>query len=134
MRDGRTRKLGVGDAKQTVAESLARWQASIVIVSGGATGCEYLLDRETTSLGRGPGVVLAFDDPAMSRAHAAIEFAGDGFRIRDLGSTNGVSINGCQLKVGDLKHGDRLQFGGHVFQFVLEKRERKPKTYLLPEA
>jgi pSer/pThr/pTyr-binding forkhead associated (FHA) protein len=70
----------------------------------------------------------------MSSAHAALEFAGGGFRIRDLGSTNGVLLNGGEVEVGDLKNGDRFQLGRHRFQFLLEKRRREPKTYLIPES
>jgi pSer/pThr/pTyr-binding forkhead associated (FHA) protein len=97
-------------------------------------GSEHMLERPCISLGRGPGSDLSFDDDAMSRVHAALEFADGGFRIRDLGSTNGVLLNGGELEVGELKNGDRFQLGRHLFQFLLEKRHREPKTYLLPEA
>jgi pSer/pThr/pTyr-binding forkhead associated (FHA) protein len=135
MRDGRTRRIeqapSTGDS---FGEFRRSWQASLYIVSGGPEGTEYLLDRSDTTMGRGPGVDLAFDDPTMSREHAAVEFADGGFRLRDLGSTNGVRLNESEVKVAELKNGDRLQVGQLVLQFVLEKRERPAKTYVLPEA
>ena len=76
---------------------------------------------------------MVFDDRTMSREHAVIEFAGLGFRVRDLASMNGIFLNGSEVKVGDLKSGDRIQVGQHVFQFVLEKSQHSPKTYVLPE-
>jgi pSer/pThr/pTyr-binding forkhead associated (FHA) protein len=83
------------------------------------------------TLGRGPGVDLAFDDPAMSRQHAAIDFAEGAFRVHDLGSTNGLRVNGSRVQVSDLVHGDRIEFGTQVFQLVIDEREDTPNTYEL---
>ena len=69
----------------------------------------------------------------MSRQHAALEFAGEGFRIRDLGSTNGIAVNGAAVPSADLAHRDRFEVGGHVFQLVVEKREPAPPVYDLSE-
>ena len=134
MRDGRTRKLASRGSDTCFSEYLAGQQISIVIVEGGETGQEFALEQERTTLGRGPGVDLAFADSAMSREHAAIEFTSEGFRIRDLGSMNGVLVNGASLRVGDLKHGDHFQLGAHVFRLLIEERMREPRTYVLPEA
>jgi hypothetical protein len=46
---------------------------------------------------------------------------------------NGILINGSEAKAADLKNGDRFQLGEHVFQFVLEKRPKRPKTYVLSD-
>ena len=116
------------------AEFLERHQAAIVIMAGGAKGMEYKLDQVRVTMGRGPGVDLAFDDEAMSREHAAIEFTRDGFRIRDLASTNGVYVNDSHVALTELKNGDRFQLGDHVFTFVLEERQRQPKAYALDES
>jgi pSer/pThr/pTyr-binding forkhead associated (FHA) protein len=134
MRDRRTHKLQHSASKQSFSEFRAAWSAAIVILSGGVAGSEHPLEQPCTSLGRGPGSDLTFDDDSMSREHAALEFASGGFRIRDLGSTNGVLLNGGEVEAGDLKNGDRFQLGRHLFQFLLEKRRREPKTYLIPES
>jgi pSer/pThr/pTyr-binding forkhead associated (FHA) protein len=81
---------------------------------------------------RGPSVDLAFDDPAMSRQHVAIEYADEQFRVRDLGSTNGVLLNGEPVQVGEIDDGDRIEIGSHEFQLVVEVREPEPETYELP--
>ena len=134
MTDNHTRKIEVGEREDGLAAHLSRWRAALVIVSGGAEGTEYDLDQPKLSLGRGPGVDFEFDDSAMSREHAVIEFAEGGFRIRDLGSTNGTLLNGDDVKSKGLTHRDRIQLGEHVFQFVLEERERQPRTYVIPDA
>jgi len=112
---------------------LARYKAVLVMVSGGAAGTEYELDRPELILGRGPGVEVTFDDDTMSRAHAAFDLTEDGFRIRDLASTNGVLLNGKPVQMAELKHGDRIELGAHVFQYIVEERAAEANTYVIPE-
>ncbi len=133
MRDGATRQIASAGSGNGAEEFFGRFRAAIVILSGGASGSEYSLDQSQISLGRGPGVDLAFDDAAMSREHAVVEFYGEGFRIRDLGSTNGVTVNGSTVQVCKLKHGERFDLGEHRFQYVIEERESRGREYLLPE-
>ena len=135
MQDGRTQRVKrVEEEPEQGREFFARHRAAIVTLSGTTAGNEYPLERAKVSIGRGPGVDLAFDDPAMSREHAALELVEAGFRVRDLGSTNGVLVNGHPSLVAELKHGDRLQIGEHTFQYLLEERSRAPRTYVIPES
>ena len=127
-----TRHLPKSQAKG-LGEFLVKFQASIVVLNGDASGSEYVLDSQSVTIGRGPGVDLAIDDSAMSREHAVLELVRGGFRVRDLGSTNGVLLNGETVQAADLKHGDRFRLGDHTFQLVIEERERKSRTYALPD-
>jgi len=132
MRDGLTRKLP-GPAGSTGTEDLlSGFLAKLVVVGGGPLGAEFVLDGTCVTLGRGPSVDLAFDDPAMSRQHAAVEYVDGQFRVRDLGSTNGILLNGKTVQVGEIDDGDRMVIGGHEFQLVVEVREAEPDTYELP--
>lgn len=134
MRDGRTKKQKLSGSSEGLAEFLSSREASLVILAGGARGMEHRLDQSRVRLGRGPGVDLAFDDDQMSREHAVLEFANGRFRIRDAESTNGTLVNGTEIETADLKHGDRIQIGHHVFGFILEDRQRSPVPYVLPDA
>jgi len=96
-----------------------------------ASGTEYPLERVCTRVGRGPGVELSFADQAMSRQHAAFELGADGFRLRDLGSTNGCLVNGAKVDASDLKHADRIQIGEHEFQLVVAERPHQPRAHPL---
>ncbi len=129
MRDGKTRKRRSASGAPGIGEFLERFQAKVMLVSGRDAGSGFALDRERVILGRGPGVDKAFDDPSMSRQHAAIEFCGTGFRIRDLGSTNGVLLNGGSVQSAELQHGDRFEIGGQRFLLTIEEREMEPETY-----
>lgn len=135
MRDGRTRKIEPrrGDGTPRFEQFLADWRAAVVLVGGGPEGSEYELERANVTLGRGETADLAFPDPAMSHEHVALEFCEGGYRLRDLGSRNGTTLNGGEVRARELSNGDRFQIGRHVFQFVLEKRERPPRTYVLPD-
>jgi len=130
MQDGHTRKLARSEVEQSLF--LARHKASLVVLEGPAAGTEYALERTSHSMGRGPGVDIVLQDDAMSREHAAVELGNEGFRIRDLGSTNGLTVNGSAVTGADLKHGDRIGIGEHTLQYVLEKRDRVG-TYQLSE-
>jgi pSer/pThr/pTyr-binding forkhead associated (FHA) protein len=112
---------------------LQKFRASLVAISGGAEGTEIVIDQRRTTLGRGPGVDLAFDNASMSQQHALLEFVTDGFRISDLASTNGIEVNGKRVKSADLCHGDRFALGDQVFQLLIEEREVAPRTFVLTE-
>jgi pSer/pThr/pTyr-binding forkhead associated (FHA) protein len=133
MADSRTRKLERPPGSEGRDRFFARYRAALVLLSGPAAGNEYALDSERISVGRGPDAELTLDDSSMSRTHAVFEFAESGFRVRDLGSTNGVLLNGHAVQTAELKHGDRIQLGESTLQFILEERSASPRTYVLPE-
>ena len=136
MRDGQTRKIeatpsGEGDL---FADYTKSWKVSVVTLFGLAAGTEYPLEERQIGVGRGAENAISIDDGAMSKKHAVFEFSDSGYRIRDLASMNGTLLNGSEIRVAELKHGDRIQMGEHTFQLLLEKRESRPRTYMLPDA
>ena len=133
MRDGFTRKVEAPlGPEQALAAFQKRWQATLVLISGGDAGTEYPLEARTIVLGRGTSADVRFGDAAISSEHAALEFCGDGYRLRDLGSMNGTRLNGSDVKAAELKNGDRLQLGQRTLQYVLEERTHGPRTYEIP--
>ena len=128
MAGQRTRKMVRPEGARDPEQFLAQHRAAISIVSGPEAGSEYtrgeyVLEWESASLGRGPGVDFAIDDPNMSRKHAVLELVGNGFQIRDLGSTNGILVNGSLVQIAELKHGDRFELGEHTFEYSVETLE-----------
>ena len=108
---------------------LTRHDVKLVQVSGDSAGTEFKLQQEFHTLGRGADADLVIDTEAVSRKHAAIEFAGGQFRVRDLGSTNGVLLNGESVHTADLQHGDQIEIGGQIFQFICDTRDADPETF-----
>lgn len=135
MQDGLTRKVRRESPPRVDPQGfLARTRAVIVTLSGTTAGNEYELESKRTSVGRGPGVDLAFDDNTMSREHASFEVRDGAMHLRDLGSTNGVVVNGGRVLDSELKHGDRIELGDHQFQLVLEERPRDPRAFEIDAA
>ena len=129
MQDGSTRKLPPPAREPEELDFFERHRATLVILEGAEIGCELPLEQEKIIVGRGPEVDLAFRDSAMSLEHAALERIGDGYRVRDLASSNGILVNGCETLAQELAHGDRLQLGGHVFQYLVEEKQRDPAVF-----
>lgn len=80
---------------------------------------EYKLSRERVVLGRGSGVDIVLTGPLVSRRHAELCETDDGLQVTDLGSRNGVFVNGRQISEPTrLFNGDRLNIGDSSFQLV----------------
>lgn len=63
-------------------------------------------------IGRSTECQLSLDDPLVSRRHAALLVGSDGVTIQDLGSRNGVDINGLRIAgQASLKDGDKITIG-----------------------
>lgn len=126
MKDGHTMQLPRGEALGRVF--LATHRAILVVIEGHGAGNEYEIRENGVTVGRGPGVDITLQDASMSKVHAAFEPATAGVRVRDMGSTNGIAVNGGAVQAADLKHGDRIEIGSHVLQFVIEDTGKVP-TY-----
>ncbi|MDE3070837.1 MAG: FHA domain-containing protein [Acidobacteriota bacterium] len=63
-------------------------------------------------LGRSRASDIVVEDSGVSRRHAEIRPDGDGWTIRDLGSTNGVLVNRAPIEGPvELRSGDRIELG-----------------------
>ena len=75
-------------------------------------------------LGRGGDNDLVLPDVSVSRHHADVRRAGDGWVVEDRKSTNGVQVNRLPVQRAPLHPGDRLKVG--VFELAVELAERRP--------
>ncbi len=68
---------------------------------------------ELLRVGRLEQLEIVLDDSSVSRYHAEVRVTERGWRVRDLGSTNGTRLNGVRLGAGQwpVKAKDLLQFG-----------------------
>ena len=70
-------------------------------------------------IGRSSECNLALDDTLVSRRHAALTIDAGGAHVRDLGSRNGVSVNGKDIDgPTKLSHLDRIGIGGQEMLFI----------------
>jgi len=79
---------------------------------------EFDLPRGTTLIGRSLDCHLTIEDPLVSRRHARIVVTDSGAQIEDLGSRNGVKVNGAPIRQATtLRNGDRLRIGTQELVF-----------------
>jgi hypothetical protein len=72
-------------------------------------------------LGRSRDADVIIDDPNVSRRHAEVRPSGGSWIVRDLGSTNGVKVNGRRIQgPQSLRPGDTIELGTARVTFELE--------------
>jgi Protein of unknown function (DUF3662)/FHA domain len=78
-------------------------------------GTRHPLQPPGLVIGRGSEADLRINDPGISRRHAQIRVnpAGQGLQIDivDLGSTNGIMVNGHKVQQAALREGARIEIG-----------------------
>src|ERR1700722_1075076 len=83
-------------------------------------GPNILLDKPILLLGRHPECDVQIDSRKISRRHCCIAQVSDYLVVRDLGSTNGLRINGVKVFEGRLAPGDELTIGTYRYRVVWE--------------
>jgi S1-C subfamily serine protease len=84
------------------------------VVSGAGAGTRQRFDRPRISLGRHPACDFRFDpdrDLDVSARHAEIRLEHGAYTIKDLGSRNGIFVNGTRVEECVLSSGDEIAFG-----------------------
>jgi Protein of unknown function (DUF3662)/FHA domain len=72
------------------------------------------------TIGRSRDCDIVLDDVGVSRRHAEIRPENDGWTVADLGSTNGVLVNGVSIRgAQQLQPGDRVELGSTEIIFEL---------------
>lgn len=69
------------------------------------------LSEEVTTIGSVAGNTVVLADPAVSRKHAGIRKVNGSYELADLGSTNGVYVNGHKVPKKTLEPGDIIRVG-----------------------
>jgi pSer/pThr/pTyr-binding forkhead associated (FHA) protein len=76
------------------------------------------LRQDYMVVGRTPGCEVRFDDPHVSRAHAALQRRGHAVYVQDLGSSGGTFIGGTAVtKARELRPGDVVTFATVTARF-----------------
>jgi hypothetical protein len=98
-------------AQEDLADARAPRVGRPVLV---AEGKRYAVAPGGATIGRSRECDIVLADSNVSRRHAELRPTGDGWTITDLGSTNGVKVNGRDLRPNDphpLNAGDQLDVG-----------------------
>jgi len=89
-------------------------------------GPDILLDRAMVVVGRHPSCDTRLDSLRVSRQHCCMSQDKGEVTVRDLGSTNGIRINGQRVERGRLRPGDELSIA-HI-RFRLENGQGHEQT------
>jgi pSer/pThr/pTyr-binding forkhead associated (FHA) protein len=83
----------------------------LVVTEGKVSVTSFPLKGPGMTIGRIDDNDIALDDDTVSSRHAELSFSDGAWTIKDLGSSNGVFINGEKVDSGPLKPGDELGIG-----------------------
>jgi ABC transport system ATP-binding/permease protein len=104
-----------GRQSQTIRELPNR----LVMISGPTIGASFPLLESKIVIGRGEDCDLPINDTSVSRVHAELyAIEGGKYEIVDRDSSNGVRVNGVELKRALLDVGDVIELGDVQLRFV----------------
>ena len=108
-------RFGVGDLAV---------DAAIIASPDGRTGALVMPDgrrvqlgEEPVRIGRLPDCAIALSDSQVSRHHAEVRRADQGFAVVDLGSLNGTTVNGVAVQERTLADGDVIGVGETAIRY-----------------
>lgn len=113
---GRTIIQRSGGRGAAAAPAAPRSAGALLMVAGR----QLRIPAQGASIGRSRECDVVLDDSGISRRHAEIRPAAGGWSIEDLGSTNGLRVNGRRVQgSAQLRGGDRVEMGSTEIVFEL---------------
>lgn len=98
-------------------------------------GPSILVDKPILLFGRHEECDVNLHSKKVSRKHCVLAQVDGYLVVRDLGSTNGIRINGVRVNEGRLLPGDELQIGNFRYQICGDMLGRpNSESELEPEA
>lgn len=85
--------------------------ARLFVISGDDIGRSYDLQGDNLVMGRGKDADLTVHGASVSRMHARLERTGAGWRLVDLGSSNGIRVSGMKVGGAELADGETFHLG-----------------------
>jgi hypothetical protein len=89
-------------------------------VSLTVNGTKHEIDKREVVIGRSKDCDIQLADGNVSRRHAEVRQEGAAYWVIDLGSTNGMEVNGRRQKRAKLRQGDRITLGSTELVFKRE--------------
>ncbi len=100
-------------------------RVTITVPEKNAQPYRFQLDREVVSLGRGSENDIAIDSGSVSVHHAEMRRVKGGYELHDVGSTNGIKLDGVRHEVIPLRSGVTVHIGDVAFDFSLAEEENE---------
>ncbi len=111
--------ISPGMAAPAAAPVGAPSQPRLVASAGAYSGSIFPLAASGVTVGRDPASDIPLsNDTTVSRKHASLQPGDGGWSVTDLGSSNGVFVNGVKIQGSQpLRPGDEVQIGNTRFRF-----------------
>src|SRR5262249_11883492 len=100
-------------------------RATLLVLTGPDAGCAFVLEAESSILGRDASADVQIDHTTVSRYHPRVWREDGHFFVEDLGSTNGTAVGSRCVERAELHPNDRLQLGPHI-QLRFEVTDEEP--------
>lgn len=98
-------------------------RVTITVPEKNAQPYRFQLDRQVVTLGRGSENDIAIESASVSVHHAEMRRIEGGYELRDIGSTNGIKVDGLRHDVIPLRSGATVKIGDVSFDFMLNDEE-----------
>jgi pSer/pThr/pTyr-binding forkhead associated (FHA) protein len=102
---------GLSTDEEAAVSALPAGSALLIVRRGADAGSRFLLDTETTTVGRSQDADILLDDISVSRRHAVFNRTEAGVVVKDVGSLNGTYVNRKMVDEQLLQPGDEVQIG-----------------------
>ncbi len=103
----------------------------LVVVIGPVPGAEFSLEGDCLTIGRAEEAHVTINHSSVSRIHVELHALDENrWEVIDHGSSNGVRINGVELRRGIIEPGDALELGDVRLRFVAAGKYFRPTTDL----
>jgi len=93
------------------------------ILSGQLEGKVFDLLEERVTVGRALDNTIRMEDGTVSHHHAMFVLDGDGYKLRDLNSTNGTRVNSMRVTETKLTNGDQVRMGSVEMRYESDIRK-----------
>jgi DNA-binding NtrC family response regulator len=103
-----------------VGADLQEQRCTLVEVEGPDPGRVHTIGASRTVVGKNPDCDIPIADVTVSRRHFEVQNEGERYLVKDLGSTNGILLDGAAVKEAYLRPGALLKAGEVVFRFQTE--------------
>ncbi len=93
-------------------------KSCLLVIYGNDLGKRVALEEQSAVVGRSSKSGVTIDDDSISRQHCELLWDGRGYKVSDLGSTNGTYVNDEPASDRELRHGDQIKVGRTIMKFI----------------
>ncbi len=101
--------------------------AELYIVAADGSGRQVPLGSDPVSFGRSDESDIVLDEQRASRRHCEFRPCAEGWKVFDLGSSNGTFLGGQPVLSARLQPGDEIEIGETVIQYVADVDMPRPR-------